>query len=782
MKTRKWLTAILTLCSFCFAGLALGASGANDAEAVATADGIDFSPGLPAKAVPAAKQKGTMHDLPHPLETERRALRKQALEQLLQSQGAGGSGNQAKGKVIKLPKGQYVELAREGEDLIWTVLGEFGDTPSPVYGGIPGPQRNQIPQPDANNNTTIWRSDFNRDYYLDILFNDAKGANSMRNFYKEQSSGRYAVDGDVTDWVQVPYNTAHYGLTYPDTWFFIQDTITGWYDAQIAAGMTPEDIDEYLAPYDVWDRYDQDGDGDFNEPDGYIDHFQAVHAGEGEEAGGGAYGSEAIWSHRWYVQLTPIGAGGPTLEDGTVVPYGGTRIGGSRFWIGDYTIEPENGGVGVFAHEFGHDLGLPDLYNTAGGPSNSTGWWTLMSGGSWGSNGTVDIGSMPTHMGAWEKFQLGWLDYEVAFSGEPSDHRLGPAAYNSRNAQGLFVIAPDKEVLEVPFAYDGDYLYYSGSGDNLENAMVKTVSLPVDATLSAKANFDIEQDWDYAYLLVCSAAINGCAPVETSLSTDSNPNGQNFGHGITGSSDGEWLDLTADLSAFGGTDVDLVFYYWTDAFVSPAGLMLDAIEISGQPFDCAESDAGWTFYGFSVLEGGQYGYYFNAYVAEVRQYRGYDAALQTGPYVFGYGHDPALWNLVDHFPYQDGLLISYWDGSQVDNNTVNHPGEGLILPIDAHPEPLHLDPNIFGPNATWWSSIQSFDSPFSLQPTDSITLHYFGFPTTHPSLPGVAEFDANKDWWTPAQRYSGVNPPKSDTIIRVKSGGPKSSFMEVEVR
>ena len=56
----------------------------------------------------------------------------------------------------------------------------------------------------------------------------------------------------------------------------------------------------FLASFDVWDRYNLDGDTNFNEPDGYIDHFQSVHAGEGEEVGGGALGSDAIWSHRWY--------------------------------------------------------------------------------------------------------------------------------------------------------------------------------------------------------------------------------------------------------------------------------------------------------------------------------------------------------------------------------------------------------------------------------------------------------------------------------------------------
>jgi len=72
-----------------------------------------------------------------------------------------------------------------------------------------------------------------------------------------------------------------------------------------------------LSQFDVWDRYDNDGDGNFDEPDGYIDHFQAVHAGEGEETGGGAQGTDAIWSHRWYAFYNNIGRVTPS---GVFVP------------------------------------------------------------------------------------------------------------------------------------------------------------------------------------------------------------------------------------------------------------------------------------------------------------------------------------------------------------------------------------------------------------------------------------------------------------------------------
>ena len=267
---------------------------------------------------------------------------------------------------------RYVELDREGEDSIWTVIAEFGPLDSPfgiLKSGIRDRYIMRIPEPDRSvDNTTIWAPDFTETYYENMLFSEEPGAISMRNYYIEQSSGRYAVNGDVTDWTQVPYNAAHYGRNYcgdivcAQTWVFVDHSVDAWYADQIAAGKTTAEIEAYLAQFDVWDRYDWDGDGNFDEPDGYIDHFQSVHAGEGEETGGGAQGSDAIWSHRWYAYYNNIGVTGPSPD----YLLGGVQIGDTKFWIGDYTVEPENGGVGVFAHEFGHDLGLPDLYDTSG--------------------------------------------------------------------------------------------------------------------------------------------------------------------------------------------------------------------------------------------------------------------------------------------------------------------------------------------------------------------------------------------------------------------------------
>ncbi len=175
-------------------------------------------------------------------------------------------------------------------------------------------------------------------------------------------------------------------------------------------------VQDYLKTFDIQDRYDIDGDGNFQEPDGVIDHFQIVHAGGDEAAGDPNQGTDAIWSHRWQANLQPGGPLGVGVNVGsnaglvssTDVPNNPTGL-----WVYDYTVQPENGGLGVFAHEFGHDLDLPDLYDTSGntgGAENNTGFWTLMSSGSnIGDGGPDGIGDDPTDLGAYELFQLGWL-------------------------------------------------------------------------------------------------------------------------------------------------------------------------------------------------------------------------------------------------------------------------------------------------------------------------------------------------------------------------------------
>ncbi len=769
----KWFSMTIVAAMLIIAVIPVGAAPAN------AGDSADELP-----------MQGANNDNPsHPLGDIQKALKLKGFEAKLNGK--------TNGPVAEVAKGQFVELERTGEDSIWTVIGEFGDLESPfgiLQGGSPGPQHNQIPEPDrAMDNSTIWAPDFSEAYYEDLLFSEAPGAVSMRNYYIEQSSNRYTVNGDVTDWVQVPYRAAHYGRDYcgsivcATTWWFVRDSVNGWYNAQLAAGMTSAQIDDYLSQFDVWDRYDQDGDGNFDEPDGYIDHFQAVHAGEGQETGGGSYGGDAIWSHRWYVQLVGIGNGGPTLDDGTVVAFGGTQIGGSKYWIGDYTIEPENGGVGVFAHEFGHDLDLPDLYDTSGntgGAENSTGFWTLMSSGSYGNTGIASegIGSKPIPMSAYEKIFLGWSNLEVVGYGQKASVKLGPSNYNTKQAQHLVVLLPDKElVTTIATPTSGSFFYYSGAGNNLDNTMSRSVTLPGGAvTLTAQVNYQIELDWDYAYLTV-----NG-TPVHTDHSTNTSPHGQNFGEGITGDSGG-WVTMTADLSAFAGQTVDIGFRYWTDVAAIEPGFMVDDIQITGQPLDDAESDFGWNFNGFNTTTGTETSYHFNAYFAEYRTYKGYDDGLRTGPYNFGFLDNPLLGNWVEHFPYQDGLLVWYYDESFTDNGVGDHCANGrcggLYLPVDAHPDLLIRPDN----GRVWRARVQSYDSTFGLQPTDVVCLHMNSVEGCYGGLPANPLFDDTQSYWVAPDASIGNNGwfsvplPATGTTIRVTSVSARGNFMQVLV-
>jgi len=736
--------------------------------------------------LPSAERGNKSGDnVEHPLGKKQSDMRKEGLRKLLKGEAQSKGDN----KVVQVAKGQFVELARQGEDKIFTIAAEFGTQINPTYGGAAGPLRNQIPQPDRSvDNSTVWTPDFNKAHYQDMLFSAAPGAVSMRNFYIEQSSNRYTVSGDVTDWVKVPFNEANYGSNYcgdiicARTWLFVRDAANAWYASQIAAGKTKAEINAYLAQFDTWDRYDANGDGNFSGGDHYIDHFQVIHAGAGEETGGGAQGTNAIWSHRWYAFYNNIGADGPPGAK-----LGGIRIGESDYWIGDYTVEPENGGVGVFAHEFGHDLGLPDLYDTSGntgGAENSTGFWTLYSSGSYGSTGKPEdgIGTKPISMSALEKIQLGWSNYQVVGYQERASLKLGPATANTKQAQQLVALLPDKQVVtSIGAPYAGSYMYYSGSGNNVDNRMTRQVTLPAGATLSAKVRYAIEQDWDYAYLTV-----NG-TPVVTNLSTATSPNGQNFGNGITGSSSGNWVTLSANLSAYGGQTVTLGFRYWTDGATSEAGFQVDDIAVTGQALDGAETALPWTYAGFTRTGSNVTKSYFNAYFAEYRNYRGYDDGLRTGPYNFGFLDNPLLQNWVEHYPYQDGLLVWYYDESYADNNVgdaclAGRCG-GLFLPVDAHPDLMIRPDN----GKVWRPRFQSFDSTFGLDPTDRVCISANSLQGCYGGLPANPLFNDLADYWVPPNPaighfgWSGVAVPKTGTTIRVLSTSAQDNFMQVLV-
>jgi hypothetical protein len=166
-------------------------------------------------------------------------------------------------------------------------------------------------------------------------------------------------------------------------------------------------------------------------------------------------------------------------------------------------------------------------------------------------------------------------------------------------------------------------------------------------------------------------------------------------------------------------------------------------------------------------------------LAEFRQYRDiFDSSLQTGPYNFGFLNNPQLGNYAERYPYQDGLLVSYWDTSQGDNDTSLHPGEGLILPIDSHPEPLLRPDN----NLPWSARRQSYDSPFGLDTTDVITLHANSIPGVYGGLPAVSTFDDSLQYWRAATPSAGVRNPHTGTVIEIRSMSAHDSFMEVQVR
>ena len=161
-------------------------------------------------------------------------------------------------------------------------------------------------------------------------------------------------------------------------------------------------------------------------------------------------------------------------------------------------------------------------------------------------------------------------------------------------------------------AYSGDYAFWSNKGDESDMTLTHAfdfsdVSGPI--TFSYRTWYDIEEDWDYVYLLASTNNGHGWEFVPTPSGTDTNPTGNSYGWGYTGLSGGAedksvWILESVDLSKFAGQEVLLRFEYVTDAAVNGEGFLLDDISIPETEYfeDFEAGDGGWQAAGFARVQ------------------------------------------------------------------------------------------------------------------------------------------------------------------------------------
>ncbi len=211
------------------------------------------------------------------------------------------------------------------------------------------------------NGTTVLTGGYNAtpDEFHDLLFsrrcepgNPPNG--SFTDFYFEATNGKLVIIGDIFGWHTAPNDYEYY----------VQGDAHGLYGSGGLLAREAAMLADTAGGAD-FSKYD-------NNNNGIVEGLTIIHAGPGAETG--AYG---IWSHRSVF-------GPAVVTDGVT--------------ISDYNINPEQlwGGlstIGVFCHEFGHSLRLPDL---------GVGLWSLMAVGAWNGNS----GDQPAQFDAWCRYQL----------------------------------------------------------------------------------------------------------------------------------------------------------------------------------------------------------------------------------------------------------------------------------------------------------------------------------------------------------------------------------------
>jgi immune inhibitor A len=663
---------------------------------------------------------------------------------------------------------------------------------------LDGPLHGQVSPPAADDNATFWPGDFSPMHYQQMLFGNsypiygalgvrttgaekatrAAGVNglpfatqlrgtsddTMRNYYLEQSHGAYTVQGDIGDWVTLDLPESYYGAD-SDPWNSTDD-LTGpiWRVARDAIVKFAADN-----PGFDWGQYDRENPWgitgpDFDQPDGYLDHLILIHAGSDQSAGGGAQESDAIWAHSWGIYQNF--SGGPGDGPGMMIPgTDGQGPHGLGIWAYNYTINPEDGTTGVFCHEFGHDLGLPDEYDySSGNQDTSSGFRTLMASGSWLGR-QWGLGTKPAAMNVWDKSALGFVQPKVVKRGRTATVKLQAAATGSAGATGVRIELPKAAHTIKLSGVDGAKEWYSGMGNDVDVALdlKDPVDVGPDTGLQYRTWYDIEQGYDYGFVL--ASADDG-----TTWDVLQEYSGTDMDH---------WADVqTVDLSAYEGKQIRIRFEYMTDGGVALKGWDV-AIENVRLPLSAFSSDGWMRVDGEWRQKTDRY------YIAEYRTYDGFDEGLKN---CYQWNNDYASW--VDWFSYNKGLHLIYRDTFYTDNDVATHFGRGGWMVVDSHPRPdgVAYSDGTSDYMGFWRPRIQVRDASFSLKPTWTQSIYFIdydqGWGVAESTAPGKAAqstFNDARTYWYDDAPEAGVKIPRNLGVrVVVKSMGAETMTVYVD--
>ena len=650
-----------------------------------------------------------------------------------------------------------------------------------------GPMQGEVAMPDPQDNQSIWYSPeqtADPNFYADLIFGN-KGVGRVRpdlidpddgqpginlagytvqDYYDHfAGKGNVTLEGLVTGWVTVNHSEALYGAPLCSGSTLIDNDSGGAPVGQVVV----DAIDVFQAqhptyyndtsPTAFWKQFDKD-------QDGIVDTTWIIHAGAGEESGGGAQGANAIWSHSWSLAAQGIGPyqvyeGDPATDADDIA-------------INPYTVQPEMADLGVFVEEFGHNFfGLPDLYTTDS--TNSVGFWSEMSGGSWGGNLG---GSTPVGMPLWFRmiavcgedalgnasfcnwqYPMVMRDYQDA----ASDILIGAidGFENTAGAnKGIQINLPSLTTAIANESGGSGNAVWSGTGVNdLTSYIARDITVPDtgDMNLTFQTYWYIEDCrpsalCDYGAVQVKDGA-NPWVFLGDGVNFDTS-----FGEPIL-LGEGSQMVITIDLSAYAGKTVTLRFLYSTDPGYTDPGWWIDDVMVGGLLVDDFTGGLGdwttapanaWKLVPYS-LETPRY------YLVEWRSTTKYDKFLKA--YVTTDSTD-TVWR-VERVPYNiPGAVVYYRDARypegysqrQYYSDPPSFGPKNKLLVVDMNYQPMRLYEQGVDPVNGYLGSLNarasSYDAALTLQPSQPLTFSkVYGLPDVGPysvpAKPAVPTFN-----------------------------------------